>query len=109
MRFKSYERPINLIDAYLYQVYLVAKSRGYLFDLSKIRTIGLYGVSKVTRGQLVFEFSHLLRKLEKRYRKWLKELKGLDPEGVEADLVFQVVEGEVEGWEEALREKRRSD
>gem|GEM_PF-6083387 len=36
-------------------------------------------------------------------------MKGLDPEGVEADLVFQVVEGEVEGWEGALREKRRSD
>ena len=108
LRFKSYERPVDLIDAYLYQVYLVAKCRGYLFDLSKIRAIELYGVSKVTRGQLVFEFNHLLRKLERRDGKWFEELRGLDPERVEANPVFQVVEGGVEEWERSLRRARRS-
>jgi len=109
LRFKNYERPVDLIDAYLYQVYLVARSRGYLFDLSKIRAIELYGVSKVTRGQLVFEFNHLLRKLEKRDRERLEELRGLDPGRIEANPVFQVVEGGVEDWERSLKRTRGRD
>ncbi|MEM2946822.1 MAG: pyrimidine dimer DNA glycosylase/endonuclease V [Candidatus Bathyarchaeia archaeon] len=36
LRFKMYEKPVMLIDAYLYQVYLEAKRRGYRFNKTKV-------------------------------------------------------------------------
>ncbi|MEM3614630.1 MAG: pyrimidine dimer DNA glycosylase/endonuclease V, partial [Nitrososphaerales archaeon] len=39
IRFKLYDKPIDLIDAYLTQIYYEAEKRGYLFDYSKIRCI----------------------------------------------------------------------
>ncbi|MCS7124763.1 MAG: pyrimidine dimer DNA glycosylase/endonuclease V [Candidatus Bathyarchaeota archaeon] len=99
LRFKEYEKPVDLIDAYLYQIYLEAKRRGYSFDVSKIRAIRLHEAVTVTRGQLEHEFIHLLKKLGKRDQKKLNELKGLNPKNVEPNPVFRVVDGEVERWE----------
>jgi hypothetical protein len=99
LRFKGYEKPVDLIDAYLFQIYLEAKRRGYSFDHSKIRDFKLQGVLTVTRGQLKFEFVHLLKKLEMRDKKKLKELKGSNPETIEPNPVFKVIDGEVERWE----------
>jgi len=98
-RFKGYEKPVDLIDAYLFQIYLEAKRRGYSFDNSKIRGIKLQGVLTVTRGQLEYEFAHLLKKLEMRNKKKFEELKGLNPKNIEPNPVFRVVDGEIEKWE----------
>jgi hypothetical protein len=98
-RFKIYEKPLDLIDAYLYQVYLEASRRGYKFDISKIKVIELIGVASVTRGQLIYEYKHLLGKLEKRDKKWLEKIRTIKPEELRANPVFNVVEGEVEEWE----------
>jgi len=109
LKFKNYEKPLDLIDAYLYQIYLEANNRRYYFNISKIRVIELYGVSKVTRGQLIFEFNHLLKKLEKRNRKWFEKLKNLDPKEIESNPVFQIVEGNVEYWEKSPNKRGRNN
>lgn len=98
-RFKIYEKPLDLIDAYLYQVYLEASRRGYKFNISKIKVIELIGVTSVTRGQLIYEYKHLLGKLEKRDKKWLEKIRIIEPEELLANPVFNVVEGGVEEWE----------
>ena len=99
LRFKGYEKPVDLIDAYLFQIYVETKRRGYSFDHSKIRGVKLQEALAVTRGQLEFEFAHLLKKLEKRDKKKFEELKGLNPETIEPNPVFRVIDGEVEKWE----------
>jgi len=102
LRFKGYENPVDLIDAYLFQIYLEAKRRGYSFDYSKIRGVKLQGALAVTRGQLEYEFVHLLKKLELRDKKRLEELKGLNPKTIEPNPVFRAVVGEVEEWEKQV-------
>jgi len=101
LRFKESERPLDSIDAYLFQIYLEARRRGYSFDISKIRDIELLGILKVTRRQLEFEFTHLLRKLEMRDRKKFEELKNLDLRDLEPNPIFIVIEGGVEKWEKS--------
>jgi len=101
LRFKESERPLDSIDAYLFQIYLEARRRGYSFDISKIRDIELLGILKVTRGQLEFEFTHLLIKLEMRDRRKFEELKNLDLRDLEPNPIFIVIEGGVEKWEKS--------
>jgi len=102
LRFKGYENPVDLIDAYLFQIYLEAKRRGYSFDYSKIRGVKLRGALAVTRGQLEYEFVLLLKKLKLRDKKRLEELKSLNPKTVEPNPVFRAVVGEVEEWEKQV-------
>ncbi|MEM3706001.1 MAG: pyrimidine dimer DNA glycosylase/endonuclease V [Candidatus Bathyarchaeia archaeon] len=100
LRFRMHEKPTVLINEYLYQVYLEAKRRGYKFDKTKVEPLILREEITVTRGQLEFEFNHLLKKLEKRDRKHLEELKRLSPKTIEPNPIFRVVNGEVEEWRE---------
>ena len=106
LRFRRYENPLDLIDAYLYRIYLEAKRRGYAFNPSKIRIIELKGAAKVTSGQLEYEFTHLLGKLMKRDRKVLEELKRIKPTPIEPNPVFSQVEGGVEDWEKVKKTKK---
>ncbi len=90
--FKEYEKPIDLINAYLFQIYLEAERRGYSFDLSKIEPLNLKGVVTATRGQLEDEFRLLLKKLERRDKKKFEEVKNLELNSVEPNPIFRVVE-----------------
>ena len=99
LRFKEYGKSVDLIDAYLFHIYLEAKRRGYSFDYSKIRGVQLQGVLTVSRGQLEYEFACFLKKLEMRDKKKLEELRGLNPKNIESNPVFRVVDGNVEKWE----------
>ena len=96
-RFKSHSAPLSAISLYLKAIHAEAESRGYSFDKSKIRpTRGRVSLS-VTSGQLEYEWSHLLAKLEARnpalYRTWREtEVPAPHP-------LFNVRTGEVESWE----------
>lgn len=96
-RFKASFDQIKSIDAFLYQIYLEAKSRGYNFTLSKINKIDLAWIISVTKWQLDYEFSHLLSKLELRdnckYRELLKE------KNIESNSIFKIIDWEIEKWE----------
>ncbi|MBS7658340.1 MAG: pyrimidine dimer DNA glycosylase/endonuclease V [Candidatus Bathyarchaeia archaeon] len=98
-RFKKYENPIALINAYLYEVYLEAVKRGYNLDYSKIVPLKLIEVITVTKGQLINEFMHLLQKLKKRDSKKFKEIKKLKFCSLKANPIFRVIEGGIEDWE----------
>lgn len=101
IRFKGYENPVALINAYLYQVYLEARRRNYSFNISKIEPIVLVGVVPVTRGQLRFEFTHLLKKIEVRDKRKFEELKNKAIGDIEPNSVFRVVNGDIEPWEKS--------
>ncbi|WP_041081389.1 pyrimidine dimer DNA glycosylase/endonuclease V [Thermotoga profunda] len=76
-RFKSHSNPLKAINTYLFYIYEESKSRNYNFDLSKIdlSQVDSSIKIKVTKGQLRYEFEHLLRKLQKRdHQKYLELL-----------------------------------
>ena len=85
------------VAEYLRAVHLEASARGYEFDASKIGRGRAAGRIAVTRGQLDYEWRHLMRKLNIR-----------DPErraalaGVKRPLphpLFRVVRGDIADWE----------
>ncbi len=99
IRFKKTTDPLLYIGTYLYFVYVEGSERGYKFDANKILKYDpKIDKIEVTIGQLYFERTHLLKKLEKR-----------DPEKYKEDLkrepqphpVFRVVKGDVEPWEKS--------
>lgn len=73
-RFRSHASPRYAISAYLRAIHNEASFRGYSFDRSKIGPTGSIEPIAVTRGQLDYEWEHLLRKLSVRspahYRQW---------------------------------------
>jgi len=96
-RFKKHKDPLKAINAYLLEVWREASRRGYRFDLNKIVCVELDEKIPVTRGQLLYEFQHLLRKLRNRNPEKYEELKHVKE--VEPNPVFYVIEGDVEPWE----------
>ena len=105
IRFKQTEDPILYIGTYLYYVFLEAKKRGYNFDKSKILK---YNASiekvKVNKGQLEYEYKHLLRKLFKRDRIKYLEIKKRKPN---PNPIFRVVNGGIEPWEKLKIKSKR--
>jgi len=88
---------LKAINVYIFEVWKEASRRGYKFNLGKIVPVELDEKIPVTRGQLTYEFQHLLRKLRKRDPERYEELKHVKE--VEPNPVFYVVEGDVEPWE----------
>lgn len=88
--FKSYEKPVDLINAYLFQIYLEAKRRGYSFDFSKITPLNLKEAVTITRTQLINDFLLLMKKLQARDKEKFEKLKSLELNSIESNLVFLV-------------------
>ena len=68
-RFKNSENPLISINLYLKFVYIEAKNRGYKFDKTKFIEYPNCEMIRVTRGQVDFEYRHLLAKFESIVRK----------------------------------------
>jgi len=100
-RFRGHPWPRVAINMYLQVVATEAECRGYAFDRGKLGpgrgTITL----RVTRGQLSYEWRHLLRKLRVRaprlHSRWSRE------RSPEPHPMFKIVDGPIEAWE---RDKR---
>jgi pyrimidine dimer DNA glycosylase len=96
-RFSSHRTPRLAINAYLGSIFEEATSRGYEFDRSKIGPIRAAPRLSVTRGQLLHEWRHLLRKLSARnpalYSKWRDVSKPAHHP------IFRVRPGPVASWE----------
>lgn len=98
IRFKLSDHPREAIDRYLWYIYEEALSRGYRFDKSKIEADGAEGRKlSVTRGQLEYEFGHLMNKLRIRMPVLYERFRGVKE--IEAHPLFEVVEGGTAGWE----------
>jgi hypothetical protein len=96
-RFKEQASPVSAINAYLRVVVEEATARGYAFDRSKVGPVRKQVRMTSTKGQMRYEWRHLLRKLKTRnpvlYRKWRGEM------APQAHPLFRIRAGAVESWE----------
>lgn len=100
-RFKD-NTPIVNINMFLYSIHLESIKRGYNFDHTKIgmNFIDFY-IDKipVTRGQIVYEFKHILNKTYDRNMAWYSKLTATK-DHIECNPIFKIVESsELELWE----------
>lgn len=96
-RFKQAKDPIAAIHAYLAVVHAEATARGYRFDPTKFDAAAKHPPLPVTDGQLAYETTHLLNKLQTRDPERHKRVKKLAV--LEVHPLFKVVKGGVEDWE----------
>jgi hypothetical protein len=96
-RFRGAARPVAAVDAYLGGVWAEAAARGYSFDRRKIGAGGGAGKLPVNRGQVAYEWAHLLKKLARRDPARRKKWGGV--EKPQTHPLFRVRSGDVEGWE----------
>ncbi len=99
-RFQQQPAPRSAINSYLAGILSEAQLRGYSFDGSKVGPIRRRAKIVSTRGQLQYEWQHLLRKLRARspaqYRR-LCEISSPLPHPL-----FRIVAGPVADWERRI-------
>jgi hypothetical protein len=96
-RLRRQRAPVRCIANYLRVVHAEASRRGYNFDLRKVARGGSVNHIETSRGQLLFEWQHLIEKLRVRNLQWLQNLE------IETDLhphpSFCIIPGDIEDWE----------
>jgi hypothetical protein len=97
IRFQNCIDPIGAMGKYLFYVKLESVLRAYNFDESKIYRINHNVKLLTTNGQLDFEHSHLIKKLEVRNKVWLRGLR--EKNEFFAHPIFTIVKGQTELWE----------
>ena len=102
-RFRDSSSPLKSIDSYLHAVHAEATFRGYRFDASKIGPFDNVPTIDVNRGQLEYEWEHLITKLHVRDPAWLKQFASLPLP--EPHPLFRIVPGDIAGWE-VIRPRR---
>lgn len=96
-RFKATSDPVGAIAGYLREIHQEALRRGYRFSEEKINPASFDGKIDCTRGQLLYEWNHLKRKLQLRDAARHAQLQQLaEPQ---AHPLFNIIEGDVEDWE----------
>lgn len=96
-RFKAARDPLSLVGAYLSALQTEATARGYQFDANRIlKPRRLKARLSLQRGQLQFEWEHLLRKSRQRSPAWARQLKDAKPK---PHPLFKLKAGGVEIWE----------
>lgn len=97
IRFQNQADPLSAIGTYLTHIAHEAQMRSYQFDTGLIIHPEPYPAIPVTRGQLGFERSHLLNKLQERDEEQYKKLQEIpDPQPHPS---FTVIPGAVAFWE----------
>jgi len=97
VRFAETKNPPAALATYLRAVHAEAGQRGYQFNASKIGRRDYQGKLKETRGQLLYEWQHLKKKLERRDPKRLRAFGSVifpTPHPL-----FRIVSGNVRDWE----------
>jgi hypothetical protein len=97
-RFRAAADPVACLGSYLEVVAAEATSRGYSFDATRIVASG-DSVQRIaeTKGQLLYEWEHLGRKLRPRSPEWYRDrIAGVRPT---AHPLFRIVAGGVRDWE----------
>lgn len=97
VRFRAQPSPLGAIGDYLRGVYTEARRRGYTFEAQKITPARNSGILTVTRGQLMYEWSHLLVKLAIRDPELYERLSHVNRPQVHPS--FRIIPGGVESWE----------
>ena len=104
-RFLAAADPVASIAGYLRVVAKEAASRGYAFDMARIVECERPAQSiSETKGQLLYEWEHLGRKLQRRSPEWYRDrVAGLSPN---AHPLFRIVAGGVRDWERITEGER---
>jgi hypothetical protein len=97
LRFSKTKNPPAALAAYLKAVHEEAVRRDYKFDASKIGSQRSRGKIIETRGQLLYEWAHLKRKLKQRDPKRLSEFASVKIPAQHP--LFKIVPGKVRDWE----------
>ena len=96
-RFRAHASPRTAIDAFLHAIADEAQARGYAFNRRKLAPLRRRIRLRATRGQLEYEWRHLLKKLRKRsptlHARWRRE------HAPAAHPIFRIVPGAVASWE----------
>ncbi|MGD0343256.1 MAG: pyrimidine dimer DNA glycosylase/endonuclease V [Bacteroidales bacterium] len=102
-RFKESDYPLDAINYYLTVIYDEAVSRNYNFNQNKIGRSITNSKIPVTKGQVQYEFDHLLGKLKTRDHERYSLFSKIE----EPDLhsLFFKVEGTPESWERIIENK----
>lgn len=96
-RFRCQPSPVAAIAEYLRAVHDESVARGYSFTANKIRRARSAGLIDATRGQVKFEWQHLMNKLSTRDpQRFARLARTRHPE---VHPLFRVVPGGVEHWE----------
>lgn len=107
IRFKQETDPLKKINLYLLEIFKEAKRRGYDFSEKKIKQLNInYKILKtdkilITKGQLKYEFNHLLKKLKRRDFSKYKEIKNIKK--IKPHPLFIVKNGPIAAWEKTKR------
>ena len=96
-RFRESPDPVLYIGSYLFEVVREAERRGYRFDGSKIFASGACAKMEVQRGQIDYEWQHLLKKLKARAPAVYEMNKSLVRPA--SHPLFKIVPGDIESWE----------
>jgi hypothetical protein len=96
-RFRANSRPVGTIADYLRAVRAEACRRGYRFAADRISRARGGGHIAVSRGQLDYEWQHLVAKLRRRDPQWLERFGRID--AVRPHPLFRVTRGGIADWE----------
>ena len=102
IRFRECIDPMSAIGKYLLAVAKEAEKRGYVFNKKKI--IAEKPICKkipVKRGQVRFEYEHLLYKLKRRAKHLYLARK--KERTIRVNPAFRIISGGIEGWEKAKK------
>lgn len=97
LRFRMQSSPIACIAEYLWSVHEESVKRGYRFDAGKIACNRTSGKIDVPRGQINFEWQHLMKKLEPRAPEWREKLMTVTPPIPHP--LFRIKPGSIADWE----------
>ena len=96
-RFRDLPSPCGGIAQYLRCVHSESMVRGYAFAAGKISRARCTEILRVPRGQLEYEWEHLMRKLKARDPGRARLLQGI--RRPEAHPLFRIVRGPLAEWE----------
>ena len=96
-RFKTLINPVVAIHQYLSEVHKESLARGYHFDSEKFAKPKIPIEIPVTKGQIEYEWNHLIKKLQ--HRDPLKYDQILAVKTIMPHPIFKIIPGGVEDWE----------
>ena len=99
-RFLESPSSCGLIAEYLRAVCDEATTRGYRFDRTKIARLRCADRIRVTRGQLEYEWIHLMKKLAARDPRWRRRWTQVDLP--QPHPLFRVRSGGIAQWEKRI-------
>lgn len=96
-RFRAWPTPVSSLGEYLRGVFAESEVRGFRFDSTKISRRRDSETLTVTRGQIEYEWSHLVEKVRRRDEGWAVRLEPVVRP--RSHPLFRIIPGDIEDWE----------